>query len=107
MRAVRNYAPMDDYVATCWPYFGNPLTHISLQVLMNSKIPGVPESYLCLSESELRRELRSLRQREVLSLLEAPLQSSELVAGVDRPWLADLFWFPIHHADLGLWLFFH
>lgn len=64
-------------------------------------------AYLCLSEAELSRQLRSLGQSEVLRLLEASLQSCELVAGVDRPRLADLFRFSIHHTDLRLWLFFH
>lgn len=75
-----------------------------------SKMPGVTPAqaaYLCLSEAKLSRQLRSLGQSEVLRLLEAPLQSRELVAGVDGPRLADLFRFSIHHADLGLWLFFH
>lgn len=68
----------------------------------------MPQSaYLCLSEAELRRKLRSLGQGEVLRLLEAPLESSELVAGVDRPRLANLLRFAVHHAHLGLWLFFH
>lgn len=86
------------------------MTHVPLKVLINSKTPRDTPSqaaYLCLSEAELSRQLCSLGQSEVLRLLEAPLQSSELVAGIDRPRLADLFRFSIHHADLRLWLFFH
>lgn len=64
-------------------------------------------AYLSLSEAELSRKLRSLGQSKVLRLLEAPLQRSELVAGIDSSRLADLFWFSVHHAHLGLWLFFH
>lgn len=67
----------------------------------------VESAYLRLSEAKLGRELGSLGQGEVLRLLEAPLKRSELVAGVDGPRLANLFWLSIHHADLRLWLLFH
>lgn len=77
-----------------------------VKVLINVKVSG-KTVYLCLSQAELGRQLRSFGQGEVLRLLEASLQSSELVAGVDRPRLADLFRLSIHHADLGLWLLFH
>lgn len=64
-------------------------------------------AYLCLREAKLSRQLRSLGEREILRLLEAPLQRSELVAGIDRPRLTDLFRFSVHHPHLRLWLFFH
>lgn len=63
-------------------------------------------SYLCLGQAQLGREFGSLGQSEVLRLLEAPLQSGELIARIDGPGLADLFRFAVHHADLGLWLLF-
>lgn len=64
-------------------------------------------AYLRLSEAELSRKFCSLGQSKVLRLLEAPLQRSELVAGIDGSRFADLFWLSVHHAHLGLWLFFH
>lgn len=67
----------------------------------------VEPAYLRLSEAKLSSQLGSLGQGEVLRLLEAPLKRSELVAGVDGPWLANLFWLSIHHADLRLWFLFH
>lgn len=101
-RAVRNGPSLDNYRENdlpCW----KSLTHVTLKV---ENIRCVA-SYLCLSEAELSRQLRSLGQSEILRLLEASLKSSELVAGINRPRFADLFRFSIHHADLGLWLFFH
>ena len=68
---------------------------------------GTAEAYLCLSEAELGRQLRSLGQGQVLRLLEAPLQRCELVAGVDGSGLADLFGLSVDHANFRLRLFFY
>ena len=69
--------------------------------------PGAVVVYLCLSEAELGRQLRSLGQGQILRLLEAPLKRCELVAGVDGSGLADLFWLSVDHANFRLRFFFY
>lgn len=65
------------------------------------------EPDLRLREAQLRRQLGSLRQGQVLRRLEFPLQHCQLVAGVDGPRLAHLLWLPVYHPDLCVWLFFN
>lgn len=86
--------------------------HKFLQIFGNKRnkscaILAILSAYLRLSEAELSRQFSSLGQSKILRLLEAPLQRGELVAGIDGSRFADLLWFSVHHAHLGLWLFFH
>lgn len=65
------------------------------------------EPDLCLREAQLRCQLGSLRQGQVLGRLELSLQHCQLVAGVDGPGLAHLFRFSVDHPDLRVRLFFN
>lgn len=60
------------------------------------------KSHLCLRETERRGQLGSLRQRQVLRVLEPPLQGGQLEAGVDGPGLPHLLRLAVHHPHLGL-----
>lgn len=52
-------------------------------------------AYLSLGEAQGSGQLGSFRQSQVLGLLEAPVQSLELQAGVNRPGLPDFFPFAV------------
>lgn len=107
---------MDDFAVKPCHYFknnrkkrqGHPVHNYAQWVLEQIfAILAILSAYLRLSEAELSRQFCSLGQSKVLRLLEAPLQRGELVAGIDGSRFADLLWFSVHHAHLGLWLFFH
>lgn len=62
--------------------------------------------YLCLREPQLCGELGSLRQRQILRLLEAALQRGELVTRVNGARLADFLGFSVYHPNFSLWFLF-
>lgn len=62
--------------------------------------------YLCLCEPQGRGELGSLRQRQVLRVLKAPLQSRQLETGVNCARFADFLRFSIDHSYFWLDSFF-
>lgn len=64
------------------------------------------QCYLCLREPQLSGELGSLRQRQILRLLEAALQRGELVTRVNGARLADFLGFSVYHPNFSLWFFF-
>lgn len=74
---------------------------------------GPVSAYLSLGEAQGGGQLGSFRQSQVLGLLEAPVQSLELQAGVNRPGFPDFFPFAVkahfaafHHGAflcLGAW----
>lgn len=63
------------------------------------------KSHLCLREPQRGSQLGSLRQRQVLCVLEAPLQGGQLEAGVDRPGLPHFLRLAVHHPHLRLGYF--
>lgn len=66
---------------------------------------GGKKSHLCLREPQRGSQLGSLRQRQVLCVLEAPLQGGQLEAGVDRPGLPHFLRLAVHHPHLRLGYF--
>lgn len=63
------------------------------------------EPHLSLGEAQRCRQLGSLRQRQILSLLETPLKSRQLETGVDSAGFPDFLWLPIHYPDFRFEVF--
>lgn len=63
-------------------------------------------AHLGLREAQGRGQLRSLGQRQVLSLLETPLKSRQLEAGVDGAGFPDFLWLPVHDPNFRLEVLF-
>lgn len=57
-------------------------------------------AHLSLREPQLGRQVRALRQGQILGLLEALVQSLQLQAGVDGPRLPDLLALSVHQPDV-------
>lgn len=55
-----------------------------------------------MRETQRGGQLGSLRQRQVLRVLEAALQGCQLEAGVDGPRLPHLLGLPVYHPHFGL-----
>lgn len=68
----------------------------------NSKQP-----HLRLREAQLRSQLGSLRQGQVLGRLEPPLQDRQLVAGVDGSGFTHLLRLPVDQPNLQVRFLFH
>jgi hypothetical protein len=67
--------------------------------------PAGSEPHLSLSEAQRRRQLCSLGQCQVLSLLETSLKSRQLETGIDGAGFPDFLWLPVHYSDFRLEVF--
>lgn len=94
----------------CVGYMQHVSRSLSLSLILSMKTCKSLSTCLCLREPQWCGELGSLRQSQILSLLEPPVQSLQLETGVDGSGFADLFAFAVEtnlsafHHGVFLWL---